>query len=365
MTHDRFWEACASCDLVNSCYVPHNVRTLAHPSAGPKIVKRLRELYRLAHLRGRMHITVRDLRSALAFTLTSGRDCAQIHELYRGDDIQKILSGFYFNSWVGAPGTRDRLLAFLQEVDVAAVPVPALDQRLAHVGPDAGQAMMTIDRRGDYDMSLLRTLFHRLAGDAAVPRGGGRHTRATWRPSAGGSTSRSGRQAVAGHVPFRSAERFLSLLEHPERAARLPDLIAAINRGEDTARPRGSARSLALQVRQVPGGTIRSYRLFPIDALTLTLSGGVPSPYLEQETDGAVGYHGPGGQTARLRIQLDLFELLYRLHDGYLPGIAEQQGHYLGLTIFKNELSAAPYQEIVLSAGDAVCTGSAVNATGV
>ncbi|MDL4777738.1 methylation-associated defense system protein kinase MAD6 [Actinomadura xylanilytica] len=354
MTHDRFWEACASCDLVNSCYVPHNARTFAHPSAGPKVVKRLRELYRLAHLRGRMHVTVRDLRSALAFTLTSGRDCAQIHELYRGDDIQKILSGFYFNSWAGAPGTRDRLLAFLQEVDVAAVPVPALDRRLAHVGPDAGQAMMTIDRRGDYDMSLLRTLFHRLTGDAAVLRGGGddhaRYLASVRRRFYFEGVDDKRSRAMS---PFRSAERFLSLLEHPERAAaRLPDLIAAINRGEGLPDPRSLGDTLALQVRQVSGGTIRSYRLFPIDALTLTLSGGVPSPYLEQEPDGLVlRYHGPGGQTARLRIQLDLFELLYRLHDGYLPGIAEQQGHYLGLTIFKNELSAAPYQEIVLSAG--------------
>ena len=58
---------------------------------------------------------------------------------------------------------------------------------------------------------------------------------------------------------------------------------------------------------------------------------------------------GPGGHQARLRIRLDLFELLQHQRDGYLPSVAELQGRYLDLVIFKNELSAAPYQEVVLT----------------
>ena len=52
--------------------------------------------------------------------LTSGRDCAQIHELYRTGNAEEILSSFYFNSWLGDPGTADRLLRQLSELDVAA-----------------------------------------------------------------------------------------------------------------------------------------------------------------------------------------------------------------------------------------------------
>jgi serine/threonine protein kinase len=138
LTSERYWAACAGCELVRTCYAPHNARTLAHPSAGAKVTSRLRELYRLVHLRGQLHITLRDLRSALAFMLTSGRDCAQIHELYRTGSAAKILSSFYFNSWLGEPGTADRLLRQLSELDVAAVPQPALDRRLAAIGPTAG-----------------------------------------------------------------------------------------------------------------------------------------------------------------------------------------------------------------------------------
>ena len=62
------------------------------------------------------------------------------------------------------------------------------------------------------------------------------------------------------------------------------------------------------------------------------------------------GWNWP--RTARtLRIRLDLFELLDRQRHGYLPGAAELQGRYLDLVIFKNKLSATPYQEVVLTTG--------------
>ena len=106
LTQERLWAACQGCDLARECYAPHNAATFAHPSAGPKVTRRLRDLLRLVHLRGQLHITLRDLRSALAFMLTSGRDCAQIHELYREGDTTQILASFYFNSWLGRADTR-------------------------------------------------------------------------------------------------------------------------------------------------------------------------------------------------------------------------------------------------------------------
>ena len=73
---------------------------------------------------------------------------------------------------------------------------------------------------------------------------------------------------------------------------------------------------------------------------------------MEGEPDGLeLAANGPGGHVARLRIRLDLFELLEHQRDGYLPSVAELQGRYLDLLIFKNELSATPYQEVVLTTG--------------
>jgi serine/threonine protein kinase len=354
LTHDRLWAACQDCDLVRECYAPHNARTFAHSSAGPKVTRRLRDLLRLVHMRGQLHVTLRDLRSALAFMLTSGRDCGQIHELYRTGDASQILDGFYFNSWLGSPGTADRLLGLLRELDVAAVPDPALDRRLAALGPAADHGMMTIDRRGDYDLSLLVAAFGqaRQADGAASGEAG---------PAAGYLAAARRRfyfecvddERARAALPFRSAERFWDWLGKPtELAARMPDLVTAINRGEGLPDGALADGGLALAIRDVPGATILSYRIFPRESLSLVTAGVPASRYVESEPDGLeLLAHGSGGQVARLRIRLDLFELLQRQREGYLPSVADLQGRYLELLIFKNELSATPYQEVVLTSG--------------
>ena len=179
---------------------------------GPKVTRRLRDLYRLVHLRGQLHVTLRDLRSALAFMLTSGRDCAQIHELYRRATPRR--SCLASTSTAGsARGTADRLLRQFRELDVAAGAEPALDRRLAAIGPTAGQAMMTIDQRGGYDLELLAAAFARLGQDdtpasAGLPRTSRRH--------GAGSTS-SASMTSGRRPPSRSGRRSGSSAGSPGR----------------------------------------------------------------------------------------------------------------------------------------------------
>jgi hypothetical protein len=213
---------------------------------------------------------------------------------------------------------------------------------------------MTVDGRGDFDLTILGQLW------ATLPR--------STRPTPEQARAHAGYLAAARRrfyfecvdddrsaalLPYRSAPTYLALLAAPASVpGALGGIIEAINRGEGLPDPRRLGDLLALQIRSVPGGTIRSYRTFPTSSLSLAISGGDTPPYLERQPDGLVlRYHGEQGHTARLEIRLDLFELLYRLREGHLPGIAEEQGLLLGLTIFKNALSAAPYQSVVLTTG--------------
>jgi serine/threonine protein kinase len=352
MTHERHWEACESCPLTLTCYARHNALTFSHPSAGPKIVSRLRRLFRLTELRGLQHLTMRDVQSALAFTLTSARSCEQIHDLYATDQGEKILDSFYFTSWRGSVDAKDRLLNLLAQVDVAEVVDPALDRRLDYLGPDGGRAVMTVDQRGTYDQQLLDVAFHRLprqgTPDAGQTRQHQRYLAAARRRFYFECVDEERARQM---LPYRSASDFTALLARPDRVGEhLRTVIQALNRGEGMVDPGRLGEVLALQVREVPGGTIRSYRLFPAERLSLSVTDPNDPPYVEggaQEL--LLSHHAPGGHTTRLRIRLDLFELLTRLRDGYLPGVAEQQGLHLGLTIFKHQLSSAPYQEILLT----------------
>ncbi|WP_063010673.1 methylation-associated defense system protein kinase MAD6 [Nocardia nova] len=352
-TAEKHWAACTSCELSTTCYARHNAATLGHPTAGAKVAGRLEELYTLTHLRGHLHMTLRDIRSALAFTLTSGRNCTQIRDLYRSGDADQILDGFYFTSWTG-PGSEDRLLIQLRQLDVAKVPEPALDRKLDYVGPDAGQALMDIDGRDNPDLEYLNALFRQLT---RAPKPGPAQTAPHARYLAA-ARRRFYFECVDEHrarglLPYHSASAFLELLTSPARAeAYLPDIIEAVNRGEGLPDPRRLGDDLALQVRHIPGGTIRSYRLFSRDNLTLSLTGSNQRNYVETQFDGLILQHrADNSHVARLRITLDLFELLFRLRRGFLPGVADEQGVLLGLTIFKNELAAAPYQEILLTSG--------------
>lgn len=50
-----------------------------------------------------------------------------------------------------------------------------------------------------------------------------------------------------------------------------------------------------------------------------------------------------------LVLNLDVFEMLTRLNEGYRPSVEEMQGLYLCLAVFKNSLNAQPYREILLT----------------
>jgi serine/threonine protein kinase len=360
MTQQEYWQACEKCDLKGKCYAYHNARTFQDSVAGRKVIERLKMLYTITHLRGRLHITMRDLRSALAYMLVGTQDCDGIRQLYQngGEETQnRILDGFYFNSWLGgAEGSNDRLIALLREIDVAEVSNPDLDRELGFLNPKTkAMSRFTFAERTGYDDVLVETLFRDLPRDYS-------------------SKNRS--RLIAKHrnylshmrrrhfferrdtgwkemLPYRSIDLFLDAIK--QLRANSPDeitvVLQAINRGEGLSDPARLGNQLALRVRQVDKGTIRSYRLFDGDHFTLcTEQATAAHPFLEFLSQALVLIYDSGdGHKASLRINLDIYEMLMRLNNGYRPSIEEQEGFYLSLAVFKNVLSAAPYQEVLLT----------------
>ncbi|MGW5651098.1 methylation-associated defense system protein kinase MAD6 [Streptomyces humi] len=370
LTDERHWEACAACPLAPRCYALHNARTFSHPTAGAQVTERLATLLRMVHLRGRLHITLRDLRSALAYTLTSGRDCGQIHALYdndRPEARQEILDSLYFTSWTGThtgptasgeprPAERDRLLGQLRELDVATVPDPQLDRRLDYTGPAAGHTLVSFDQRGDLDEQLLTERFRALPrthlADRAQVTAHRAYLAAARRRFYFESLDDTRWMSL---LPYQAADRFLRLLASGEPGPEdLRRLIEAVNRGEGMPRVLGRAGGdLALQVRAVPGGTVRSHRLFPAGSFTIAVARPPSSPYVETSPREIVVRHHPDdgrAHRAQLTVRLDLYELLDRLHQGHQPGVEDRQGQNLALAVFKNALAATSYQEVLLNA---------------
>lgn len=355
MVDPNLWEPCAACDIRDKCYARFNALTLQDPVAGAQVTERLKTLFTLTHLRGLLHITLRDLRSALAYMLVGTRDCDEIHSLYLdGRSRQDILDGFYFNSLFGGQqGSQDRLLTLLRQIDVSLASDPQRDRGLDFLPPGGDNILVRPAGRSAYVQELLNAEFESLPRDL---------------------TSKSGTKPFEGHhgylavirrwhfferrdqawkamLPYRSAEELMRLISDPAGAREaVPKLIAAINRGEKLFEPKILGGDLALSVRDVEKGTVRNYRVFEQERFTLEVrSHDSPSRFLEQMPDGLNLTYRGDHTTAQLEVNLDVFELLERLNEGYRPTVEEVQGFYLRLAVFKNSLAAAPYQEILLT----------------
>lgn len=360
LSHKEYWQSCEQCDLKDKCYAYHNARTFQDPVAGPKVIERLKMLYTITHLRGRLHITMRDLRSALAFMLVGTRDCDGIHQLYQngGEKNQnRVLNGFYFNSWLGGgESSNDRLISLLHEIDVAEVSNPDLDRELGFLNPKSkAMSRFSFAERTCYDDELVDALFCNLPRDYS---------------------SKNRLRLVTKHrnylshmrrrhffecrdirwkemLPYGSIDSFLESIKEPgvKSGDEVKAILMAINRGEGLSDPERLGNQLGLRVRQVDKGTIRSYRLFDGEHFRLrTEQETAAHPFLECLSQALVLFYASGdGHTASLRINLDIYEMLMRMNKGYRPSIEDQEGFYLSLTVFKNVLAAAPYDEVLLT----------------
>lgn len=360
MTQLEYWQTCEKCDLKGKCYAYHNARTLQDPVAGPKVIERLKMLYTITHLRGRLHITMRDLRSALAFMLVGTQDCDGIHQLYQtsGEEAQnRILDGFYFNSWLGgSEGSSDRLISLLREIDVAEVSNPDLDRELGFLNPMTKvMSRFSFAERAGYDDELVEALFRNLPRDYSSKNRARliakhRHYLSHMRRRHFFERRDNGWKEM---LPYDSIDPFLKAIEqlNTKDAEEVTTLLRAINRGEGLSDPARLGNQLALRVRQVDQGTIRSYRLFDGAHFTLRTEREIAShPFLECLAQALVlSYQPASGHKATLRVNLDIYEMLMRLNNGYLPSIEEQEGFYLSLAVFKNLLASVPYKEVLLT----------------
>lgn len=348
------WEACTGCDLIDTCYARRNASTIANPVIGAQVRDRLRRVYEIAQSRGRLHITLRDLRSALAYTITSGRDCGEIHDLYNKTDRAAILDAHYFNSYRGgAPRVeRDRLLAQLREVDVAVVPQPVLDRRLAAEGLLEHYLITPRDRRMP-DRDLLRSVHDEIIEDPTSGRAMADYVAAARRLM---YFEMRDPDAAAKMLPYASARSFLDCLDRD--LPQVEDFLRALNRSEGVISPEIADGGLVIRVRDVVGGTVRSLRRFPKSGFAVGRVGSNEHQYLETRPSALLLTYTDrsraGAAPATLRIGLDLFELIERFQHGYQASVDDDQGYALALTVFKNQLAAVPYQEVLLTVDGAL-----------
>ncbi len=358
----EFWEACRRCDLRERCPINFNVTTLADSASGPEVRERLRTLFEIVHLRRNLHITMRDLRSALSWLLFQDMNCDDVaHLLSDSPSPDTTLSWLYHQAFAadGVPPEGrgdDRLVALLREVDPAEVANPVGDRAL-YFQELRGLPRLTFEER-----PMIADIWLR---DWHLPR--------AWEAMQHPETVRSiqAKHAAARRIayferrdaawvemlPYQNYSRFRALTQSaaPDLNALRAELVEAISLAEGARSTDLAQRFICLRAGQTDKVKIRSFRLFPREAFAVRIPEGKSGPYIEYTPDQIVfSYAAPNDPAHRadLAISLDLMELLAQVRQGFKPSLDDIQGFFINLVVFKNVLAHLPYRHAILTRND-------------
>jgi serine/threonine protein kinase len=135
LTNKNLWNKCEGCSMANKCFIKYNVESLNDPASGDEVITRMEWLLRTVGLKRELHITMRDLRSFIAFMISRDYSCEEVNDVYNKLQYtpEKYWQLYYFN--ITNPdqidtGNSDRLVKLLRETDIGNVAIPNLDRDL-------------------------------------------------------------------------------------------------------------------------------------------------------------------------------------------------------------------------------------------
>ena len=365
----EIWAPCDACEYKLRCPIKHNADTLGNNVSGPTVRARIRRLFEVVHLRRRAHVTIRDLRSALSWLLLRDQGCQDIGNLLvsKESSASETIATIYYPEAFAADEVasknrvEDRLVRLLRQSDVGLVNDPMLDRRLDH-DADSAVPWMSFDSRSDYGWEVLeaqrrntpRTQETTSLGQLLASRRALIQRLRRW---AYYERRDDGWQEM---LPYRSWKLLSEVIYAPseeERKAasvRLRDrVIEAISLSEGLRSTQVRKDFLALRVSRVKNPSVRSYRLFPASEFHIQIAEAkVLGEFLEFAADSVDLVADESIGHARLRISLDLLEMLELIRSGYRPSPSDLQGLFVNLLIFRNALLNLPFDRVMVTPDD-------------
>lgn len=359
-----FWTPCAAenCSFADRCYVKYNVFSLRDPKKGPIIRQRLKRLLLAIHFRKIRHITMRDLRSILSFVLFNKFTCGQLQEdLENGTSV---LDRFYYNSIFSAL-ENDRVAQLLSQLDVADVSNPKLDNLINFRGPcdpESRTLFTPAEHVESTDVPHLENLFkNRPEGTLDTDetrRANARQYHASLRRKLyfEGDESKlrhRGLPVPAELLPYRQFDRFVQFIStKSDPDSKLRDMLTlAISKSERIYNETVGREKLCLRSGGPRRSQTKAFYAFPASDFQVVVEDiGKQAEFIEYLPNCI--YYRPLDQSASLEISIDLFEVLCRIYEGYVPTASEIQTFFLNLDMFKRRLTCRPSNRIILTDDD-------------
>jgi serine/threonine protein kinase len=338
---EKHWTACQNCAAQTICPIRRNAITLQDK----RIQKRLELLFLLVHMQRQQHITMRDLRSALAYIIGGNKNCEQIHAARHGDEEGSLLTNLaYWQSVFLPTDDKDDILQKIARLDPARFPQPQLDrflhfhatQRDAELRAQLFHNGIDLPQQHFADQTLwIEALKRRLFFEARKP--------------VKGQSNRVPRLRWTALLPYQHVVTFMKLLDGRLNAEERDEVRAKIalgmlrSDGITGAIPPGQ---LSVVIRHSEEQRLTVLKQLPLHEFELIVKRPQAGQMIETLPEIMIFQHRSG--TPRIEITLDLFELLMRMAEGLQPNAPEFRPLLEDLKLFKDTLLLHETQDLVL-----------------
>jgi hypothetical protein len=385
---NEFWESCDSCPARNRCPVKFNVDTFRiRPTTGlndkdreavdlqntsAHIARsRLKTIFQVLHFRKRIHVTVRDLRSILAFALFGKMTCAEIETAIQSGSAD-FTPNYYYNALFNEE-EKDRILSFIREFDVGLAASPHIDSRLSFSKPKTADFQRLFEPfensrhptsgRLRVDEEDLLKLYKKRpqSPEERTPdalKASQFYVKALRRKlyfegKLSAWDNSQDKKYFADLLPYDNLTEFMKFIEtgndpgeHLKTA-----IILAISRSESIYDEHRGTENICIRTRHDPDAKVKAFFTYSSDQFNLKLPQvGSQGQYLEFLPPSIILQHVLRG--IELEISLDLYEMLMRIRDGYVPAAGEMRTFFLNLLMFKKQLMATPSEQMLLTKDD-------------
>lgn len=373
LTDPILWSKCDGCPIKEQCFIKYNVNTFQDVNASDEVINRLEWLIRTIVYKRELHITMRDLRSFIAFMLTRDYSCEQVKQMIDHISADQMTPEFYWQFYyfnVTAPNfflrndqiftfptneSSDRLVQLLKETDIARVALPAYDRDLYYEEKKEENYLSFEDRKQPLlkvfnEVGVVIPSYEMNENDKFLLNE--RHKTFIRHQYFEGSADIK-KFDYMKRLPYQNIKGFYDYLRirTPEKNEIIMHSIAkAISKSEGClSTGKMMDNFMLLSCTHVNDPLSKSYRVFNIDDFCIAEEDNQHLvEYLEYESDNFIFRHKKE-QFIQLTVSLDLYEMLQYINNGFSPSINDMQGKFIELQIFKNLLESKSYNEILVT----------------
>lgn len=354
LTQPMLWSKCSSCTHAGYCFTKYNVDTLTDSAAGDEVINRLEWLMRTISYKRELHITMRDLRSFIAYMISRDCKCSDIPVLYQKfqEQPEKYWQYFYFNiTSPDADDSNDRLISLMREADLSEVSIPSIDRDLYFGLHQTKDYLDFSDRQVDlldvFNANKILIPAYEMKDDI-LQKLKLRHRTFVRHQYF------EGKFEFKKRLPYQSLAEFHNLLSGNGKSENAmldakQSLAQAISISEGCTETKLAKNYLLLRSSRVIDPISQSFRRFSINDFEMFVNKSEHLvQYIEYESDSIV-FRNIEEQIISLTISLDLYEMLFFIKQGFSPSINDMRGRFIELQVFKNLLENKSYDEVLIT----------------